>query len=338
MIIYEQTQLNTYNTFGVAGTAKQLIIIESVADVPELLDRTNHNIVDFFVLGCGSNVLFVDDFDGSLLHIKIPGITVVEDSKDDVVLRVGAGVIWNDLVNYCVDQNWYGIENLALIPGTVGAAPVQNIGAYGAELSDVFTSLEAWDLSAGKLENFDKKQSRFGYRSSIFKSNNKHLITSINIRLSKHHSLNTSYGAIETVLAEKGIMNPTLADVRDSVVTIRQSKLPDPNKIGNAGSFFKNPILEKLFSEELRKKYPKLPFYPAEDGKVKISAAWLIDQCGWKGKRIGNCGVYEKHALILVNYGGAAGRDIYNLSKNIQSSVLDKFGVEILPEVNIIKG
>lgn len=334
---YARSPLDSYNSFGVSAYAEQFIPIKDTRHLSALFDDPSINPDICLVLGGGSNILFVDDFEGCILHIKIPGITVVEESGNDIILTVGAGVIWNDLVNTCVDRQWYGIENLALIPGTVGAAPVQNIGAYGVELSDVFISAEAWNLKTGKQETFDKPQSRFGYRSSLFKATRNYLITSVTLRLSKQPNLNTSYGAINTVLAGQGIKNPTIADVRNTVVAIRQSKLPDPVQFGNAGSFFKNPVVTDALVDTLRAHYPDCPVYPVENGQSKLSAAWLIDQCGWKGKRVGPCGVYEKHALILVNYGGATGRDIYNLSNDIRSSVLDRFGIELQPEVNIIK-
>ena len=290
---YARSPLDSYNSFGVSAFAEQFIAIKNTRQVSEVFDNPSINPENCLVLGCGSNVLFVDNFAGCVLHIIIPGITVIEESDNDIILNVGAGVIWNDLVNTCVDRQWHGIENLAFIPGTVGAAPVQNIGAYGAELADVFVSAGAWNLKTGKRETFDKHQSRFGYRSSLFKTTRNHLITSVTIRLSKQPNLNTSYGAIDAVLAGRGIKNPTIADVRDAVVAIRQSKLPDPAEFGNAGSFFKNPVVSKAVADNLKADYPGCPVYPVGGGQSKLSAAWLIDQCGWKGKRVGPCGVYE---------------------------------------------
>ncbi len=330
--------LSNYTAFGVSASAQALITVKNAAELEHAFNLIAKENSSYFVLGSGSNVLFVDDFPGTVLHIAIPGIDLIEETPEGVTLRVGAGVVWNDLVNYCVDRHWYGIENLALIPGTVGAAPVQNIGAYGAELAEVFQSLEALNVSSGTFQTLDKNACTFSYRNSIFKHQNQYLITSIDLTLSKIPHLNTNYGKINVYLTENGVMNPNLRDVRDAVIAIRRSKLPDPEKLGNAGSFFKNPVVDNNLYEALRGKEPDVPGYPADGAETKIPAAWLIEKCGWKGKRVGNCGVYEKHALILVNYGGATGRDIYNLSKSIQASVMGRFGIGLQPEVHLIKG
>ncbi len=338
MKIFENLPLKPYNTFGVSVNGKKLYQIERSDDLSLLLDDIDHTSEKYLILGAGSNILFAGDYPGMLLHNSIYGLEVLDETGDDVFLRVGGGVVWNDLVNYCVDHSWHGIENLALIPGTVGAAPVQNIGAYGVELKDSFHSLEALNLSTGKTEEFDENRCNYSYRSSFFKSHNNYLITTVTFRLSKRPELDTSYGALEETLLKHHIRHPKVGDVRDAVVSIRQSKLPDHTVLGNAGSFFKNPLVSADRADELKSEYSGLPVFPVDNRHMKLSAAWLIDRCGWKGKRVGSCGVYEKHALILVNHGNATGKDILDLSCDIQRSVEDRFGVLLEPEVRIIKG
>lgn len=289
------------------------------------------------MLGGGSNILFVNDFEGLVIHLNIKGREIIEENDKEVLIRVGAGENWHETVMYAVDNGWGGIENLSLIPGSVGAAPIQNIGAYGVELEDVFESLEAIDLETGISKTFDKKSCKFGYRDSVFKNElkGKYIITEVTLRLQKDPDVNRTYGALSEHLKEKGISDPDIKDISETVISIRQSKLPDPAKIGNTGSFFKNPVISEEAFRELQKEYPEIPNYPAGD-EIKIPAAWLIDQCGWKGKQIGDAGVHKAHALVIVNYGNANGGEIIELAEKIRHSVFKKFGVKLIPEVNIV--
>ncbi len=295
-----------------------------------------HFGLPYLILGGGSNMLFTRDYEGTIIRLCIEGITA-EEQGDEVLVTAGAGVVWNHLVQHCVAQGWGGIENLALIPGTVGASPIQNIGAYGVELQDVFESLRGMHVDKGFLE-FDKKGCQFGYRQSIFKAElrNRFIVSSVTLRLSKQPQLKLHYGAIEEELKRRGITQPSIADVAEVVSSIRVSKLPDPATIGNAGSFFKNPEIPEAQFQRVKIDYPELVGYPAGEGVVKVSAAWMIESCGWKGKVVGNTGTYAKHALVLVNHGDATGSEIRALAMQIQQSVLAKFGIAIEPEVNII--
>ncbi len=337
MQILQDVSLQPHNTFGLEALARQWITITSTKQLQELLRDPNYQSVPKMVLGGGSNVLFTQDFEGLLIKIAIPGISVVDESDDEVYVRSGAGVGWHDLVMQCIDQGYGGIENLSLIPGTVGAAPMQNIGAYGVEIKDVFSSLEAVEVATGDLRTFSAADCQFGYRSSIFKHELKgrYIITSVTLHLSKQPSLNTSYGAITETLTRKGIQSPSIRDVSEAVVEIRRSKLPDPQQIGNAGSFFKNPIIPHAQYEALLTEYSTMPGYPA-DQVVKVPAGWLIEQCGWKGTRLGNIGVHDKQALVLVHFGGGRGDALMALAQDIKASVLQKFGITIEPEVNMI--
>lgn len=290
------------------------------------------------VLGGGSNILFTRNWLGLIAHMAIPGIEIIGEDSDHVQVAVGAGENWHSLVIWAVDQGYGGIENLSLIPGTVGAAPMQNIGAYGVEIKDVFHSLEALELKTGKVVRFYREDCLFGYRTSLFKTEQKgnYIITRVFFTLNKNHSLNTSYGAIEETLGEKGIDNPTIKDVSDAVISIRQSKLPDPAVIGNAGSFFKNPVVEKAHYEALEALHPEIPHYKISEKEEKIPAGWLIEQCGWKGHRNGEIGVHDKQALVLVNHGLGKGIDIRKLAMEIMRSVKDEFQIELEPEVNMV--
>lgn len=321
------------HTFGLAVEAAEYCLIESEEQLREQLPLK----VPFFILGGGSNILFTQHFEGLILHNKIKGIELVQEDEKKVWLKIGGGEVWHDLVLWCIDQGYGGIENLSLIPGSVGAAPIQNIGAYGVELKDVFHSLEAIELATGKQVVFSLEDCCFGYRDSIFKQEmkGKYMITRVVLELSKQPTLNVSYGAIQTVLASS---NEALSikTVSNAIVQIRTSKLPDPNKIGNAGSFFKNPIVAADFCQQLKEQYPKMPVYEVDHQHKKIAAAWLIDQMGWKGYRRGDAGVHTEQALVLVNYGHATGREIWQLAKEIQASVKDKFGIELEMEVNIL--
>ncbi|MDX1618522.1 MAG: UDP-N-acetylmuramate dehydrogenase [Balneolaceae bacterium] len=331
--------LKAYNTLGVEARASRFASIESEEQLTGFLAGPGQGGGDLFVLGGGSNVLFVGNYEGTVLHIAIEGIEVVREDTDHVWIRAGAGENWHRTVQYCVKQGWGGIENLSLIPGTVGAAPIQNIGAYGVELREVFDSLSAIHIESAEKRFFDRQACRFGYRDSIFKNELKgeYIITTVTLRLSKVPELNTSYGAIRSKLLEKGIDRPTVRDISDVVIEIRNSKLPNPNDLGNAGSFFKNPMIKRERYEELKRRYPEIPGYPSEDGEqVKVPAGWLIEETGWKGKRVGNTGTYRQQALVIVNHGGATGAEIFQLAEQIRNSVRETFGIDLVPEVNII--
>lgn len=336
MQLYKNHDLRSLNSFGLGVQCKYLIDIHDENELPRAVEMAIHMGLPYLFLGGGSNMLFTKDYDGTIIRLCIEGITA-EEQGDEVWVTAGAGVVWNDLVQYCVQNGWGGIENLALIPGTVGASPIQNIGAYGVELQDVFVSLRGFHLDQGFLE-FDKKGCRFGYRQSIFKSDlkQKFVVSSVTLKLSKTPQLKLSYGAIGEELSRRGITAPNIADVAEVVSSIRVSKLPDPKTIGNAGSFFKNPEIPTEQFQRLKIEHPALVGYPASEGMTKVSAAWMIEACGWKGKKVGNTGTYEKHALVLVNHGGATGTEISALARQIQYSVYEKFGLAIEPEVNII--
>lgn len=332
----KNVDLKPYNTFGISVNAKYFAVFQDVSSLAELL--RNHKNKNITILGGGSNVLFTKEFDGLILRNEIKGNKIVKEDDDFVYVQAGAGENWHEFVLYCIDNNWGGIENLSLIPGSVGASPMQNIGAYGVEIKDVFHELEAFNIETEKLETFSHSQCEFGYRESVFKRalKGKYIITSVTYRLSKNHEINTSYGAINSELEAKGIVKPTIKDISNAVIAIRRSKLPDPKKIGNAGSFFKNPVVEKRVVTKIQEKYPEVPFYPVDDDHVKLPAGWLIDTAGWKGKRIKNYGVHSKQALVLVNYDDATGKEIYALSQEILDNIEDKFGVLLEREVNII--
>ena len=299
-----------------------------------LLENTN----ELLILGGGSNMLFTNNFSGLVVKNNLKGIDVIAENNDEIVLKVGAGEVWHEFVMFCVEKNWSGIENLSLIPGTVGASPMQNIGAYGVEVKDVITEVEALDLEGFSIQKFSNTQCEFDYRSSIVKTTQKgkYFITSVTFRLSKKAKINSSYGAIEDELKNMGVINPTIKDISKAVINIRTSKLPDPKEIGNSGSFFKNPIISFAKKNELLEKNPSMPYYLQNNGTFKVAAGWLIEACGWKGKRIEDYGVHAKQALVLVNYGGATGYQIYQLSEEIIKSVQNTFGIELEREVNII--
>lgn len=332
--------LKHLNTFGIKAYAQNFILIKEVEPLKALLMNHVRPGVNILPLGGGSNILFTQDFEGLVIKNEITGIDVLEHNEEWVTVRVGAGVVWHDFVSYCVDQDWGGIENLSLIPGTVGAAPIQNIGAYGVELKDVFVELEALEIATGKSHIFKKEACQFGYRNSIFKNEikGKYIITHVILKLTKqHHQFNISYGAISKVLTEKGITQPSLKAISDTVIEIRSSKLPNPAEVGNCGSFFKNPEIPLEQFQLLEKQYPNLPHYPASQAHlIKIPAGWLIDQCGWKGKQVGNVGTYHKQALVLVNLGNATGEEAKAFAKQIQQSVTDTFGIQLDAEVNIL--
>ena len=335
--IQHNVSLQPYNTFGLQATASHFVEVTSEDDLQKLTSEDIFKTNQKLILGGGSNILLTNDFTGLVIKMNIKGIERTHETADHVFFEVGAGETWHDFVLFSVKSNLGGIENLSLIPGTVGAAPMQNIGAYGIEQEAVFEKLNAVFYD-GTLKTFEKKDCDFGYRESVFKKSlkNKCIITKVTYRLSKNPSLNTSYGAISNVLDEKGIVSPTISDVSNAVIEIRQSKLPDPAKIGNSGSFFKNPEISKSSFEKLHSAHPEVPHYPAPDDKIKVPAGWLIEQAGWKGKTIGNIGVHKNQALVLVNYGGGKGQEILNLAMDIKASVKEKFDIDIHPEVNVI--
>ncbi len=338
MEIKSEVSLQRMNSFGLAAKASQLVSISSVDDVKQLLDIGLTE--PFMILGGGSNCLFTEEmYPGLVIKNEILGIEVVAEKEEEVFLRIGAGENWHEVVCWSVKHGYGGIENLSLIPGTMGAAPIQNIGAYGVELKDVFHQLEAIDLQTGEVSTFDKEACQFGYRNSIFKLERKgqFLITQVYLRLSKDkHQLNTRYGAITSFLEKKGISKPSIRDISEAVIAIRQSKLPDPSTIGNAGSFFKNPEISPAQFETLQAKFPNVVHYPGTNGLIKVPAGWLIEQCGWKGKKVGNVGCYAQQALVIVNHGGATGHEIKAHALAVAESVKEKFKITLIPEVNFI--
>ena len=299
--------------------------------------RERKSELPLLILGGGSNILFTRPVEALVLRNQLQGIEIVNETPKFVELKAGAGVTWNEFVLFTVERNWGGIENLSLIPGSVGASPMQNIGAYGAEIKDVFVSLEALNIETLEIETFGKEQCAFGYRESVFKRalKGKYIITSVTYRLTKTPKFNTGYGAIQSELDAAGVADLSVKAISDAVIAIRRSKLPDPKELGNAGSFFKNPVVSSEKFRELVERFPAIPNYPQPENAVKLAAGWLIEQAGWKGKRVGNCGVHEKQALVLVNYGGATGNEIFELSGAIIHDIEEKFGVTLEREVNI---
>lgn len=334
MQVHRDYSLKSLNTFGVEARAKLFVRFEDTDVLAEALALDQRRMI----LGGGSNMLFTKDFDGLVLKNEISGIEILEEDSDSVLVQAGAGENWHAFVRFCIENNWAGLENLSLIPGNVGAAPMQNIGAYGVELKEHFAYLEAYEIASGKIKSFDKSACEFDYRSSIFKTwaKGEYVICKVAFRLSKQASLNTSYGAINQELERLGIEQPGIKDVSRAVINIRQSKLPDPRVIGNAGSFFKNPVVDKSFLKTLQLEYPDMPSYAAGENLYKVPAGWLIERAGWKGKRFGNYGIHEKQALVLVNYGGSSGAEIFQLSADILQDIRDKFGITLEREVNII--
>ncbi len=337
MQLQEHVSLKPYNTFGIDVPARYFLEVGSIAALKEALGRKD--LPTPFVLSGGSNILLTAPIDALVLYINLRGREVIRETDEDVTIRAMAGENWHDLVLWSLEQGYGGIENLALIPGKSGTAPIQNIGAYGVELKDVFEACTAVEITTGQERRFDWEQCRFGYRDSFFKrkGKGKYIIVSLELRLTKkNHRRSTSYGAIETELSERGISDPTPSDIAAAVIDIRRRKLPDPSELGNSGSFFKNPVISGSRFEELRERFAQLPGYPQGDGTIKVPAGWLIEQCGLKGYRSGDAGVHEKQALVLVNYGGASGQQILQLARHIQEKVQEAFSIELQPEVNII--
>lgn len=337
MNVQENTSLKAYNTFGIEAKAKFFAEFDNLASLRELLLFSQSSSLPLLVIGGGSNMLLTKDFEGLVIRNKIRGIEVLKEDEMEVLIRSGSGEVWHEFVQHCVAKGYGGIENLSLIPGFVGASPMQNIGAYGVEIKDVFHSLEAMAIADGSLRSFSREECKFGYRESIFKkeAKGKYIIVSVTYKLSKKPQLNTSYGAIEQELIKMGVKVPGISEVSQAVINIRRSKLPDPAVIGNAGSFFKNPEIPKDVFESLKSRFPDVVAYPTLHG-MKVAAGWLIEQTGWKGKRIGETGVHKNQALVLVNYGEAKGAEVLNLASAIQQDVLNKFGIVLEMEVNII--
>ncbi|AOW20025.1 UDP-N-acetylmuramate dehydrogenase [Urechidicola croceus] len=335
MNIQKNISLKPFNTFGVDVNASKFLDVKSISDLREVLLK-NH---DVFILSGGSNLLFTKDIDKLVLHLNLKGIEVIKETNKYVYVKSQAGENWHEFVLWCIENGFGGLENLSLIPGNVGTSPIQNIGAYGVEIKDTFHKLKAIEINTGKRRVFKKKECNFGYRNSVFKNElkGKYIITSVIFKLrKKNHKLNTSYGAIQAELDNRGIDKPTIKDVSNVVIDIRNSKLPNPKEIGNSGSFFKNPVIAIDHFINLKNEYPNIPSYIISDLEIKVPAGWLIEQCGFKGKRFGNAGIHEKQALVLVNYGNATGKEVYQIAQNIQEAVKEKFEISLEIEVNVI--
>lgn len=337
MTVKENYSLKAHNTFGIDVSTRYFAEYSSVLELKELLSSGIIKSNRLLHIGSGSNLLFINNFDGAILHSNIKTIEVIDEKKDTVLVKAGSGVIWDDFVAYCVENNWYGVENLSLIPGEVGAAAVQNIGAYGIEVKDTIYNVETIEVKTNLEKVFSHEACNYSYRQSIFKKDlkGKYIITHVTFRLKKTSVFHLDYQAIRDSVMANGEI--TLQNVRKTVIKIRQEKLPDPKIFGNAGSFFMNPIISLDKFTEFQKNYPKIPHYIISENEVKIPAGWLIEQCGFKGIAVGNAGVYEKQALVLINLGNATGKDIANLSEKVQNGVEQKFGVRLIPEVNFIK-
>jgi UDP-N-acetylmuramate dehydrogenase len=336
-IIHSNYSLKTLNTFGIDVSAKYYVEINQEKDIATLFQRDIIKNEKLLVMGGGSNLLFTQHYEGLVIRLNNKGISVSEQG-DEVLVWANAGEVWHNLVNYCVERGYAGLENLSLIPGTVGAAPVQNIGAYGVEIKDILHSCRAYEISSGKFVEFSNTDCEFSYRDSVFKSRlkDKYIISSVCFRLSKTAHLKTTYGAIQSELERRNILHPSIKDISEVVSAIRVSKLPDPSTIGNAGSFFKNPVISATQFSEIGKRYPEIPHYPAANQQLKLAAGWLIEQCGFKGVQEGHTGTWKNQALVLVNHGGASGQEIYDFSQKIIDTVQRKFGVLLEREVNIL--
>jgi UDP-N-acetylmuramate dehydrogenase len=331
--IQQNISLKPYNTFGIHTNAKRFITVNSIKDLKEIIAAEK----SVFLLGGGSNILLTGDVEKLVIHLNTKGIIVNDFDENEVLVTAEAGENWHELVLWCVSQNYGGLENLSLIPGNVGTSPIQNIGAYGVEIKDVFQQLEAIDIETGKTRIFTNADCDFGYRNSVFKNElkGKFIILNVTFKLTKkNHNINISYGAIKDLLTDKE--NPSINEIADAVIAIRQSKLPDPKEIGNSGSFFKNPVISSDLFKELSEQHPEIPHYRISENEIKIPAGWLIEQCGFKGKRFGDAGVHEKQALVLVNYNNATGKEIYDLAQKIQQKVMETFKISLEIEVNII--
>lgn len=336
--ILEHISLKDFNTFGIDVIAQKFCIIKTKENILELIQKQFIHFRKHLFIGGGSNILLCNNVEGLVIKNEINGIDIINEDEHFIWIKSFSGTNWHAFVLFCVERNFGGIENLSLIPGTVGAAPMQNIGAYGVELKDTFVELEAIHLKTAEITVFTKEDCKFGYRESIFKKEEKgnYFIYSVTFKLSKQPKVNVSYGDIQKVLDGKSITSPTIKDVSDAVIEIRESKLPNPKELGNAGSFFKNPEVDIEIAEKIKQDFPEMPKYDLPNGKVKIPAGWLIEQCGWKGKQVGNTGNHAKQALVIVNYGNATGSEIWQHALAVQQSVKDKFGITLDAEVNII--
>jgi UDP-N-acetylmuramate dehydrogenase len=329
--------LKAYHSFASNEIANYFTIISNKEDIVALSNWSKQHNKPFLILGSGTNILFTKNYDGIIAKMELMGVKKINESSSEVTLEVGAGEQWHYFVSYCVQKGWGGIENLSLIPGSVGAAPIQNIGAYGVEVKDCIKNVTAYDTVNEKWITFHNQECEFGYRSSLFKTTkNRYIISNLQFVLQKQPTLKTDYGVIRDVLHERNIKNPSLEDVSNAIIQIRTNKLPDPKKIGNAGSFFKNPTVTIDQFEQLKNKFPKIVAYPISDIAYKIAAGWLIEDCGWKGVRKGNVGCYDKQALVIVSYGIESGNEVLDFSETILKSVKDKFGIALEREVNII--
>jgi UDP-N-acetylmuramate dehydrogenase len=334
-MIQHKQDLKSYNTFGISSIADEFSTFSSLEELDQIIKRNRGK--QLLILGGGSNILFTKDVHALVLRNEIKGFEIISEDNEHVLVKSGSGEIWHEFVLKCIELGFGGIENMSLIPGSVGASPMQNIGAYGMEIKDVFHSLEAYHLETGEVHLFNREQCEFGYRESVFKGKFKgqYVIISVTYRLNKQHQINQTYGAIASMLEEQGVSNPSIRDISNAVITIRQSKLPDPAKLGNAGSFFKNPVVDLSVMEKIKSTYPDVPNYPSEVGKCKLAAGWLIEKAGWKGFTEGSIGVHKLQALVLVNYGGAEGNQLFDLSDRIIGDIEKKFGVTLEREVNI---
>ena len=336
-MIESNVSLKNFNTFGIDVSSKLFSQVENEDQVRNVIQSSEFSNNTSLILGGGSNLLFTKNFDGFVLRNHIQGIEVIEDTKQHVLVKVGGGVVWHEFVLHCIKKGWHGVENLSLIPGNVGASPMQNIGAYGVEVREVFHELEAIHLKTGEIHYFNNSDCQFGYRESVFKNKLKgeYLISRVIYKLLKKGDFTISYGAVEKQLENMGVQELSAKSISDAIIAIRQSKLPDPKKIGNSGSFFKNPIVDESSYEIIKSSFPDVVAYPAGKGFMKLAAGWLIEDAGWKGKTFGNYGVHKNQALVLVNYGGASGKEIYDLSEEILNSIKEKFRVKLEREVNI---
>ncbi len=337
MQIQTNFSLKKYNTFGIEAKAKQFVAVHSIDELKTILE--NHKSERKFILGGGSNMLLTQDINALVIHIDLKGKKVIKENEDAVWVESMAGENWHEFVLWTINQDFGGLENMSLIPGNVGTTPVQNIGAYGTEIKDTFVSCEAINIETQRMKTFTKEESHFGYRESVFKQELKdqYIITSVVFKLTKYnHKINTSYGDITQELEIQNVISPTIKEVSNAVIAIRQKKLPDPKELGNSGSFFKNPILSKVAFASIHKKFPEMKYYEISETEVKVPAGWLIEQAGFKGKRFGDAGIHKNQALVLVNYGNATGQEILNVSKNIQETIYTIFGIKIEAEVNVI--
>lgn len=337
MQIHQNFSLKQYNTFGIEAKARQFVAVHSVAELKEVLQK--HTADKKFILGGGSNMLLTKDIDALVIHIDLKGKKVIKEDGDHVWVEAQAGENWHEFVLWNIDRNFGGLENMSLIPGNVGTTPVQNIGAYGSEIKDTFVSCEAMHIETQQMKTFFNADCNFGYRESIFKHEIKgqYIITSVVFRLTRHsHNISVSYGDIAKELENQGVASPTIKDVSNAVIAIRRSKLPDPKELGNSGSFFKNPIIPRELFNKVKEKFPGIKHYDVSEAEVKVPAGWLIEQAGFKGKRFGDAGIHKNQALVLVNYGNATGAEILAVSKDIQQTIFEKYGIAIEAEVNII--